>query len=212
MLIKYNRVIYSNSFEIYENNVKDARQLTSLYEMIVSNSNIKNYDATKNILRGEYVLLVSAFDKFFHDLFIEFNNDKMHDKIEDIGTEYFCSGEFNINEIIEFGKIVKAQKETIISNKKKTFQKSDKIEKICKKMGFDIWTELSKIKLKNNIELSKDLLDKVIDRRDKIVHEYDNNPKCDGINDITIDDVIIADRCLYLVARKTYDLYTKMHS
>ena len=205
-------MIYSNSFEIYENNVKDARQLTSLYEMIVSNSNIKNYDATKNILRGEYVLLVSAFDKFFHDLIIEFNNDNMHDKIEDIGTEYFRSGEFNINKIIEFGKIVKTQKETIISNKTKSFQKSDKIKNICKKMGLDIWTELSKIKLKNNIELSKDLLDKVIDRRNKIVHEYDNNPECDGINDITIDDVIIADRCLYLVAQKTYDLYTKMHS
>lgn len=147
-----------------------------------------------DILRAQYVLLVSALDHFVHEIvrlgMIEIYNEKR--KV----TKEFKAFILSIDKDVLFKKAIMEEKNDIwldyqIRHKNgfKSFQQADKIkEAMLLIIDTDIWEQLANI-LNEDIKSLKNRLNLIIDRRNQIAHEADIEPTYQELRDIHIDDI-----------------------
>ncbi len=167
------------ALELFKENIKDAKNLTSLYEYL--EVTIKSPFSFDDLLRSQIVYSVSAFDKLIHDVIrigmVEIFTAKRQP------TPKYEAESIPISTHIELLSATIPPKEyifeqTVIKKLKViSFQEPEKVadglsyiwnekqkwQKIAIRMGMDDKTVKTKLKL-------------IADRRNIIVHESDFNP------------------------------------
>lgn len=176
----------------FEQNIERVKNLGNIYKSI-------NLQTTKvldlsDILRAQYVLLVSALDHFVHEIvrlgMIEIYNEKR--KV----TKEFKAFILSIDKDVLFKKAIMEEKDDIwldyqIRHKNgfKSFQQADKIkEAMLLIIDTDIWEQVAEI-LNEDIKSLKNRLNLIIDRRNQIAHEADIEPTYQELRNIHIDDL-----------------------
>ena len=176
----------------FEQNIERVKNLGNIYKSI-------NLQTTKvldlsDILRAQYVLLVSALDHFVHEIvrlgMIEIYNGQR--KV----TKEFKVFILSIDKDVLFKKAIMEEKDDIWldyqirhKNSFKSFQQADKIkEAMLLIIDTDIWEQVAEI-LNEDIKSLKNRLNLIIDRRNQIAHEADIEPTYQELRDIHIDDI-----------------------
>jgi hypothetical protein len=176
----------------FEQNIERVKNLGSIYKTI--NLQTTPVVDLSDILRAQYVLLVSALDHFIHEIvrlgMIEIYNEKR--KV----TKEFKAFILSIDEKVLFKKAIMEEKndkwldyQIRYRNGFKSFQQADKLkEAMLLIIDTDIWEELANI-LNEDIKSLKNRLNLIIDRRNQIAHEADIEPTYQELRDIHIDDI-----------------------
>jgi len=173
----------------FEQNIIRVKNLGTIYESI-------NLETTpildlSDILRAQYVMLVSALDHFIHELvrfgMIETYNGSRR------ATQKFKEFILGLDKNILFTKAIMEEKNNEWLNGQirhkngfKSFQESDKIkEALYLILEYDIWIKVRQ-------DLGDDITSKlnlIIKRRNQISHEADIEPTYQGLRAIYIEDV-----------------------
>jgi len=190
----------------FEQNIIRVKNLGAIYRSI--NSQTTQILDLSDILRTQYIMLVSALDHFIHEIvrigMIEIYNE------DRVATKKFKEFIFSIDknilfkkavmvEIIDkddFGNTIEPYKKTDWLNHQiryrngfKSFQQSDKIEEaILLILDIDLWSEVEN-KLNINKKFLKNRLDLIIERRNQIAHEADIEPTYQELREINIEDI-----------------------
>ncbi len=176
----------------FEQNIERVKNLGNIYKTI--NLQTTRVLDLSDILRAQYVLLVSALDHFVHEIvrlgMIEIYNEKR--KV----TKEFKAFILSIDKDVLFKKAIMEQKDDIwldyqIRHKNgfKSFQQADKLkEAMLLIIDTDIWEQVAQI-LNEDIKSLKNRLNLIIDRRNQIAHEADIEPTYQELRDIHIDDI-----------------------
>lgn len=172
----------------FEQNILRVKNLGLIYQNIQTQTT-ENLD---DILRAQYVMLVSALDHFIHEIvrlgMIEtYNNNRTP-------TKSFKDFILNSDKNILFQKAIMEEKNSGWLNGQirhrngfKSFQEADKIkEALLLILDKDIWEEVSEI-LDTDIKRKLNL---IIDRRNQISHEADIEPINQELREIREDDII----------------------
>ncbi len=200
-----------NAKQHFEQNIIRVKSLGAIYQSINSQT-IQILDLS-DILRAQYVMLVSALDHFIHEVvrigMIEIYNNKRK------ATKNFKVFVFNLDKEILFKKAIMEEKndnwldyQIRYKNGFKSFQEADKIkEAMFLIIETDIWEDIDK-----NIINSKQYLNLIVKRRNQIAHEADIEPINQELRDIHLDDIknsieFIEDlvKIIYKVVSKKYD-------
>jgi len=142
----------------FEQNIVRVKNLGAIYKSV--NSQTTQILDLSDILRAQYVMLVSALDHFIHENNIEPYKDN-------IWLDY----------------------QIRYKNSFKSFQQANKIEEamllIIEK---DIWEELSSF-INQESKMLKNQLNLIVDRRNQIAHEADIKFEDKELRDIRSDDI-----------------------
>jgi hypothetical protein len=186
----------------FEQNIIRVKNLGAIYKNI--NSQTTQILYLSDILRAQYVMLVSALDHFIHEIvrigMIEIYKDKRKE------TKKFKEFIFNLDEKILFKKAIMVKiinkdniepyKDTVwldyqirYKNGFKSFQQADKIrEAMLLITDKDIWEELSSL-MNQDSKMLKNKLNLIVDRRNQIAHEADIKFEDKELRDIRSDDI-----------------------
>jgi len=176
----------------FEQNIIRVKNLGAIYESI--NTQTTPILDLSDILRAQYVMLVSALDHFIHELvrlgMIDVYNGNRKP------TKEFKEFIFSTNKKTLFDKAIMEEKSDIWLNHQiryrngfKSFQEADKIkEAMLLITDTDIWEEVTTT-LEGDVRQIKRKLNLIIDRRNQISHEADIEPTYQELRTIYIDDV-----------------------
>jgi hypothetical protein len=176
----------------FEQNIIRVKNLGAIYASI--NLQTTPILDLSDILRAQYVMLVSALDHFIHELvrfgMLEIYNENRR------ATKEFKEFIFSTDKNILFSKAIMEEKSDIWLNHQirhrngfKSFQEADKIkEAMLLIIEVDIWKEVASI-LGEDVRQIKRRLNLIIDRRNQISHEADIEPTYQELRTIYIDDV-----------------------
>ena len=176
----------------FEQNIIRVKNLGEIYDSL-------NFQTTptldlSDILRAQYVMLVSALDHFIHEL-IRFGMVEIYNG-ERRETKKFKEFILSIDKNILFQKAIMEAKSDVWLNHQirhrngfKSFQEADKLkEAMSLIIDTDIWEEVAN-KLEDDVLQIKRKLNLIIDRRNQISHEADIEPTYQELRIIYIDDV-----------------------
>lgn len=188
----------SKAFDTYKKSIAYSSALSSIYAYL-DNANIP-YD-TKVLLRAEYVLIVSAFDTYFHDCVLK----KMIDMFSGAENKSKAFNDFGIplervclliNDNDPISRMEILQNTIREINQKDSYQAPRAIEYALSIMGkTGIWAHLNS-QMGTPCEDIKRNLNLIIRRRNQIAHESDINFATEEMNDINRDDVKFAKQYL----------------
>lgn len=172
----------------FEQNIIRVKSLGAIYQSI--NLQTTGILDLSDILRAQYVMLVSALDHFIHEIIrigmIETYNNKRK------ATKEFKTFIFNLDKEILFKKAIMENKnnqwldyQIRYKNGFKSFQEADKIkEAMFLIIETDIWEDINK-----NIINSKKDLNLIVKRRNQIAHEADIEPINQELRTIELEDI-----------------------
>ena len=163
----------SKAFFSFDRHLRSIRNLSSIFGYIRDSA--PALDAA-HLLRAEYALIVSAFDKYLHDLVREKIMSDFFNVALDV-TDQLALSLDKLKAITHETDIVKREAllDTYICQNlaKHSFQSPKNVEFAFSLMGIKkVWQELSR-QMKMPAESIRDTLALVINRRNKIVHEAD---------------------------------------
>lgn len=176
----------------FEQNIVRVKNLGAIYDSI--NLQTTQILDLSDILRAQYVMLVSALDHFIHELvrfgMIEIYNENRR------ATKKFKEFIFSTDKNILFQKAIMEEKSDVWLNHQirhrngfKSFQEADKIkEAMLLIIDTDIWEEVAN-RLKGDARQMKRKLNLIIDRRNQISHEADIEPTYQELRVIYVEDV-----------------------
>jgi len=176
----------------FQQNIERVKNLGAIYQAI----NIQTTDILdlSDILRAQYVMLVSALDHFIHEVvrlgMIQTYNQKRKD------TKQFKEFIFSLDKKILFKKAIIEEKnnqwldyQIRTINGFKSFQQADKIEEAINLiLKENIWNEVAK-KLNKSEKEIKMRLNLIIDRRNQIAHEADIQFEDKELREINSEDI-----------------------
>lgn len=193
---------------IYQKNVESLRTLEAVYSYLKDKAT--NLDV-EEILRAEYVMIVSAFDCFIHDM-VRF------------GIINIFSGQRSRNKAYDKFSISMEHVKMLIDNpsnqettlaiflkqilSKDSFQSPSSIEYAMNLISIDkIWTNLKSLVGKEPTDIKRELA-LIIRRRNQIVHEADlNDSILETKNAISISDVRSVENLITMLVKGINTLY-----
>jgi len=176
--------------EHFDNNIIRVKNLGAIYQIVNKEITLDLSD----ILRSQYVMLISALDHFIHEIvrigMIEIYNKNRRD------TKEFKAFIFSLDKNILFNKAIMEDKnnqwldyQIRLHNSYKSFQQAEKIKEALKLIDkMDLWNEISRYLNINKEDLTKQL-NLIIDRRNQITHEADIEPTYQELRDIKVEDI-----------------------
>jgi len=182
----------TNAFAKFESNIASAAILERIYEYLSKKTLPFEPD---ELLRAEYVMVVSAFDCYVHDYVRErmVNAFKTPSLMADKTREYKVSLGVMMDIMNESNPISQMQ---LLENAIKkaesaySYQSSTSVEHVLGLVGFKkIWTAMYGSPAGGT---RKSQLDVVVRRRNQIAHEADMNYVTNTKNAITLTDVVDA--------------------
>ena len=196
----------TKSLSKFKTNISSSSVLERIFEYLDSKTLPFEPD---ELLRAEFVMVVSAFDCYIHDYVREKLLDifKEPSAMTDRTKEYkisFGAMMDIINESNPVTQIYLLEKEIKDIESKNTYQSSRNVEKALGLIGFrKIW---SKIYGDADAKTNKDQLDLIVRRRNQIAHEADMDFVTNKKNPIVLEDVLEAKKFLCELANKIDDL------
>jgi hypothetical protein len=179
----------TKAYSLYISNSKYNRDLDALYEYIQRTS--PDFDASQ-LLRSEYALIISSFDKYVHDVVREKMLDNFFNKNIEIDNRLELSiykvksllDEPNqINRELLFDSYIR-EKTTKLS-----FQSPQSIDKALSFIGLKkIWSHLEPIMGQSASDIQEQLAI-IVNRRNKIVHEADIDSVTNTLTNIDLASV-----------------------
>jgi len=177
----------------FEQNIIRVKNLGAIYKS--TSFQITQILDLSDILRAQYVMLVSALDHFIHEI-IRIGMVEIYNNRRKPPTKAFKEFMLNLDENILFKKAIMEDKNDIWLNYQirhkhsfKSFQQANKIkEAFYLIINKDIWKEVSITLNEDNKNLERKL-DLIINRRNQIAHEADIEPTYQELRDIRIDDI-----------------------
>lgn len=176
----------------FEQNIERVKHLGAIYKSI--NNQTTSILDISDILRAQYVMLVSALDHFIHEVvrigMIEtYNNSRKP-------TKTFKEFILSIPEEILFKKAIMEVKnnqwldyQIRHRNGFKSFQRADKIgEAILLIKDIKLWDEIEDI-LGTDSKILKKKLNLIVERRNQIAHEADIEPTYQTLRNIESRDI-----------------------
>jgi hypothetical protein len=159
---------------IYKKNIEDVSILTSIYDYL--RPNVAAFDISE-LLRSEYVLCISALDRYVHHRVREGLVNAFHDITMDPGNTRISLKIvrllLNENDLIERERILDAELQNILS--RDSYQSPTSIESaFCLINVNKIWSKISPGFGKPADDIKNELA-LIINRRNKIAHESDVN-------------------------------------
>ncbi|SFV66815.1 hypothetical protein MNB_SV-12-1207 [hydrothermal vent metagenome] len=203
----------------FEQNIIRVKNLGAIYKSI--NSQTTQILDLSDILRAQYVMLVSALDHFIHEIVRIGMLETYLGKRK--STKAFKKFIFSIDDKVLFNKAIMVDiiNEDNIEPYKdntwldyqirhkngfKSFQQADKIEEaILLVLDIDLWLEIEnrlsidKNKLKNRLNL-------IIKRRNQIAHEADIKFEDRELRDIRSDDIDSSIIFIELLVKTIFDI------
>lgn len=187
-----------SALDIFRSNIKSVKELHALHEHF--SKMLPALDLSE-ILRSEFVLVISAMDRYLHDIVRErlLKIDLSEMALENIKSQKeFPISLFTVKSLLEeTDETIK--KQLIASDLKKSlekisFQSSSSVESALKLIGCKkIWKSLG-IKLSQPPDDTKKALDIMIRRRNVIAHQADisneNTLEKNDINRVDVDEEI----------------------
>ena len=181
----------TNAFVKFETNVRSASILERIYEYLSKQTLPVDID---ELLRAEYVMLVSAFDCYVHDYVRErmvnmFSNpSNMSDKTRDykipLGVMMDIMNETNPISQMQLLENAIKQEESVNS-----YQSSTSVEYVLGLIGFKkIW----KTMFDEDAGTKKNQLDLIVRRRNQIAHEADMDYVTNTKHSICLSDLQVA--------------------
>ena len=186
----------SKSFSKFENNISSASVLERIFEFLYSKTLPFEPD---ELLRAEYVMIVSAFDCYIHDFVREKLIDvfKEHSTMADSTKGYKISLGTMMDIINESNPVTQIQlleKEIKDIESKNTYQSSRNVEKALTLIGFrKVWSTIYDT---GDAKTNKDQLDLIVRRRNQIAHEADMDFVTNKKNPISLEDILYAKKFL----------------
>jgi len=176
----------------FEQNIIRVKNLGAIYESI--NTQTTPILDLSDILRAQYVMLVSALDHFIHEL-VRLGMIDVYNRNRK-PTKEFKEFIFSTKKETLFDKAIMEDKSNVWLNNQiryrngfKSFQEADKIkEAMLLITDTDIWEEVATT-LNNDREQIKKKLNLIIKRRNQISHEADIEPIYQKLRTIRLDDV-----------------------
>ncbi len=174
----------------FEQNIIRVKNLGLIYNTIGTSSTLDLSD----ILRAQYVMLVSALDHFIHEL-VKFGMLEIYNGNRKV-TKKFKQFILSTDKDILFQKAIMEEKNDVWidyqirhRNGFKSFQEAEKIkEAISLIIDTNIWEEIT-TNSESGFQQIKRKLNLIIDRRNQISHEADIEPTYQELRTIYIDDV-----------------------
>ena len=190
----------------FEQNILRVKNLGSIYQSL--NSDTAQLLDLSDILRSQYVMLISALDHFIHeivrfDMIETYNNQRTP-------TKAFKEFILSLNKNILFTKAIMEEKNNTWLNGQirhtngfKSFQESDKIkEALYLILEKDIWIEVQQ-DLGNEITMELNL---IIKRRNQISHEADIEPINQELREIREEDITYSIELIESIVNKIFDV------
>lgn len=159
-----------------------------------------------DVLRAEYVLAVSAFDRFMHEFvrlgMLETASGRRK------ATSHFQRYQVGLGAAVSSDPLgVWLDGEIRTRNSLLSFQRADKVADAVRLIGdVKLWEEVGNL-LGASASDTKNRLNLVVDRRNKIAHEFDRDPSSPGSR-WPINEAILKDTVTFLeqVARAIFDV------
>ena len=186
----------TKSYNKFVNNILSSSVLERIFEYLYSKTLPFEPD---ELLRAEYVMIVSAFDCYIHDYVREKMIDvfKKHSVMASSTRGYKISLGTMVDIMNESNPVTQVQlleKEIKNIESKNTYQSSRNVEKALTLIGFrKIW---STIYGAEDAMANKDQLDLIVRRRNQIAHEADMDFVTNKKNTITLEDTVYAKKFL----------------
>ncbi len=186
----------TKSYNKFVNNILSSSVLERIFEYLYSKTLPFEPD---ELLRAEYVMIVSAFDCYIHDYVREKMIDvfKEHSVMSSSTRGYKISLGTMVDIMNESNPVTQVQlleKEIKNIESKNTYQSSRNVEKALTLIGFrKIW---STIYGAEDAMANKDQLDLIVRRRNQIAHEADMDFVTNKKNTITLEDTVYAKKFL----------------
>lgn len=162
------------AFELFEKNINEVRDLTSLYEYLLTS--ITSPFSFEDLLRAQIVYSVSAFDKLIHDIIrigmIEIFTGKR------LPTPKYLAESISIETYNQMISATIPPKEYIFEQA--IFQK-------FKTVSFQTPEKIAEI-METDDKTAKTTLKLIVNRRNTIVHEADIDPLTNEKYPISIED------------------------
>ncbi len=175
--------------DIFNNNIESVLIIDSIFKYM--QSQITAFDITE-LLRAEFVLIVSALDYYIHGIVREGLIDQLSNTVSCNGNT-LCIPFSTVKALLsvdseeEQKRILSEQIKTITS--KDSYQAPRAIEKALGMIDVQkIWTKISDISGKPAIDI-RNTLSIVINRRNKIAHEADIDFMTGEKTEITQEDI-----------------------
>jgi len=196
----------------FEQNIIRVKNLGLIYQSINAQSR-QIYDLS-DILRSQYVMLVSALDLFVHEIvrlgMIEIYNHKRRT------TKRFKDFILSLPDNILFEKAIMEEKNHLWlhyqirqRNGFKSFQESDKIkEALYLILEEDIWVEVRQ-DLGSEITTELNL---IIKRRNQISHEADIEPINQELREVREEDIVYSIVLIESIVNKIFKICNRTHS
>ena len=180
-----------SAFNRFQNNLISVKALNHIYNYL-STKKVDSIDLSE-LLRAEYVLIVSAFDSLIHDLIRIgilkiFDNEKSEKDLNNFSIPLQVAKELiSSKKNEERNRLLNAQIRKITT--KDSYQSPKSIEYALQLLSVKkIWMQVS-----NDINIQADEIRKklgiIVDRRNKIAHEADWNYSDDRKLEINKDDI-----------------------
>jgi hypothetical protein len=180
----------------YIDNSKSIKELGSLYDLIVEKFPLLQMQA-EEILRAQFVLIVSALDTYIHDVvrigMLEiYQNNRTSSKTDNFPIEFSILRQIE-QTTNQQNKLALLEKSIQNKNSKESYQSPKSIEYALGLVNINnVWTKVSTA-INLPAEDIKNQLALIIDRRNKIAHESDRNFLTGGkypIDKILVDNTI----------------------
>lgn len=186
------------SINQFRTNIARIRQNLSLYPTLVAT--VGAASDMSDFLRGELAASVSCFDYYIHELV-------RTGVLEILQARRPRTVQYNAFQV-SLGGAMDVQSQAVAAatwldgeirqkNGWKSFQRDDKVADIMKLISNQyIWEEVAR-KMNLSAEQIRKQLNTISDRRNQIVHEFDQDPSAPGSR-WPIDDVLVSDTVDFL--------------
>lgn len=181
----------------YQQTSNSIKELGNLYNLIITNFPLLTLQADE-ILRAQYVLIISALDCYIHDSTryglieiykgtrVSCSNTKKYPIKFDTLQQIEATSDINI-------KLAHLESQIIETNSKDSYQSPKGIEYALSLVNVkSVWSKISTDMSMTPDDIKQEL-SLIINRRNKIAHESDINPATGSkypINNIMVDKVI----------------------
>jgi hypothetical protein len=187
----------NRAFIQYQDNSKSIKELGLLYDLILTNFPLLNTQA-EEILRAQFVLIVSALDTYIHDVvrvgMLKIYQDSRNScsKTDDFPIEFSILRQIE-QTMDKEDKLALLEKSIQNKNSKESYQSPKSIEYALGLVNIDkVWTRISTT-INRPAEDIRNQLALIINRRNKIAHESDREfttgEKC-SIDKSLVDNTI----------------------
>ncbi|MBQ8066573.1 MAG: hypothetical protein IJ200_13080 [Prevotella sp.] len=194
----------SKALDIYKKSISSTHSLSEMYAYM--EKQVVPFDIM-NLLRAEYVMIVSAFDTYFHNCVLlqmlemfggSKNKSKGFENFE-IPLSTICAILEDDNPITRTGLLQNAIRKI---NENDSFQGPQSIEYATSLMGLKgIWKRLSE-ELGLSCDSIKTELSLIIRRRNQIAHESDIDYDTGEKREMLLDDVARARKFLTMIVEQ----------